>query len=171
MSGKPRFVQRSYRRLVLTAGLAALVGAGGLAVSHRFRAASEPPSAIPARAAIAAGRYAEASTYLERWIADRPDQAEPYYLAAESAWKQSRLDAVLAHLSRARKLGYSKSRTDRLWGLWLAKTGRIDEAQPLLQATWDESAGRQADAEVAEALAKLVMQRFDLESAREILNR
>jgi tetratricopeptide (TPR) repeat protein len=53
----------------------------------------------------------------------------------------------------------------------LVAAGRDDEAEPLLQAAWDSDAGRKVDVEVAEALARVAMQRFELGLANEVLDR
>jgi len=171
MKGGTALVRRTSPRVATAVGLVLLLGALGLVLSRRFWATPGPASAAQARAALAAGRYAEARMYLDRWIADRPDQGEPHYLRAESAWKQGQLEGVPADLTRARELGYPASRIDRLWGLVLSSSGRGEEAEPLLHAAWDESAGRHADNEVAEALAKVAMQRFELGFALEVLER
>src|SRR4051794_14373147 len=117
MKGGTALVRRTSPRVATAVGLVLLLGALGLVLSRRFWTAPGPASATQARAALAAGRYAEARMYLDRWIADRPDQGEPHYLRAESAWKQGQLEEVPADLIRARELGYPASRIDRLWGL------------------------------------------------------
>jgi tetratricopeptide (TPR) repeat protein len=161
-----------YRRS-LAVGMAVAVGATGLwmTLSGRVWNWAEPPSAGQARAAIAAGRYEEARTCLEHWITARPRAAEAHYLSAMVAWREDRLGAVLPELERARKLGHSTSDIDRLRGLVLARAGRVEEAEPLLHAAWDEADGKRADPEVAEALARLAMGHFELGLAAEVLNR
>ena len=103
--------------------------------------------------------------------AERAKAAEAHYQGAVLALRQNRLDAASAALDRAGELGYSQPKVNRLWGLVLARAGRAREAEPLLRAAWDEAAGRCADPEVADALARIAMGRFELGLALEVLER
>ena len=74
-------------------------------------------------------------------------------------------------LKKRVSFGHPAASLDRLWGLLLAKAGRDDQAFPLLKTAWDVAAGVRVDTEVAEALAKLAMARFDLQLATAVLDR
>jgi predicted Zn-dependent protease len=83
---------------------------------------------------------------------------------------QGRLDEAAASLDRAGERGESPAEVGRLWGLLNARAGRSDDALPLLRRTWDQP-GHRPDPEVAEALARIVMQRFELGDAIAVLDR
>jgi tetratricopeptide (TPR) repeat protein len=103
------------------------------------------------------------------WPGRRPDRAEPHLRAARTALAQGRLDEAAAELGRAKEQGGLAAEVERLWGLLYARAGRPDEALPLLRHAWDE--GRGPDPEVAEALARVLMQRFELADAMTVLDR
>ena len=87
---------------------------------------------------------------------------------------QGRLDEAAAELAKARQQGGLSTEVERLWGLLYARAGRPDDARARsLRRAWDgpESEGRGADPEVAGALARIAMQRFDLADAINVLER
>ena len=74
---------------------------------------------------------------------------------------------------RREQQGEPSTEVERLWGLLYARAGRADDALPLLRRAWDGpgSEGRGPDPEVAGALARIAMQRFDLADAIDVLDR
>ena len=108
-----------------------------------------------------------------RWLGRAPDPAEAHVRAARQAISQGRLEEAAAELARARQQGGRPADVERLWGLLYARAGRADDALPLLRRTWDgpESEGRGPDPEVAGALARIAMQRFDLADAINVVDR
>jgi tetratricopeptide (TPR) repeat protein len=99
-----------------------------------------------------------------------PDPAGLELQAAGQALSLGRLDEAAAALERARQRGGSPAEVDRFWGLLYARAGQSDDARPLLLRTWDRP-GRGPDPEVAEALARIAMQRFELADAIAVLDR
>jgi tetratricopeptide (TPR) repeat protein len=99
-----------------------------------------------------------------------PDSTNLQLQAAGRALSQGRLDEAAAALERARERGGSPAEVERLWGLVYARAGRIEDARPLLRRAWDRP-GRRPDPEVAEALARIAMQRFELGDAIAVLDR
>ena len=157
--------------LIPTLAIAILLGltAGIIFLARQWRP-GEP--AIIRQARVAAGSGDEkALSLLDSWIERSPGDPEPRYLVAVVALRQGPLDRVAPALEKARELGHPAASLDRLWGLLLAKAGRDDQAFPLLKTAWDSAAGVRVDTEVAEALAKLTMARFDLQLATAVLDR
>jgi tetratricopeptide (TPR) repeat protein len=97
----------------------------------------------------------------------------PHVRSAHRAWSEGRLDAAAADLARAREAGEPDADIDRLWGLVYARSGRPDEALPLLRRAWDQAEGgeHRPDPEVAEALARIGMERFELGEPIAVLDR
>jgi tetratricopeptide (TPR) repeat protein len=89
---------------------------------------------------------------------------------AGRALSQRRLEEAATALERARERGESPAEVDRLWGLLYARAGREDDARPLLRRAWDRP-GRPPDPDVAEALARIAMQHFELGDAIAVLDR
>jgi tetratricopeptide (TPR) repeat protein len=108
-----------------------------------------------------------------RWLGHERNSAEPHVRAAHRALTQGRLDEAAAELAEARQQDEPSTEVERLWGLLYGRAGRADDALPLLQRAWDGpgSEGRGPDPEVAEALARIAMQRFDFANAIQVLDR
>jgi tetratricopeptide (TPR) repeat protein len=104
------------------------------------------------------------------WPGRWRDPATPHLRAACRAWSEGRLDEAVAELGRARAEGEPAAEVDRLWGLVYARAGRPDDALPRLRQAWDQP-GRGPDPEVAEALARIHMERFELGEAIAVLDR
>src|SRR5579885_1956134 len=153
-------------RISLVGGLAV-----GLAVAGAIALVVWPAGrdAAAARRAVSEGRLDEASDALRRWLRASPRSAEAHYLKARVAWARRDLPGVQQELERARALGYPADRMERLFGLLLARTNRNGEAEPLLKRAFE--AGREADPEVAEALARIYLGSFRLNEAGAVLDR
>jgi Flp pilus assembly protein TadD len=93
--------------------------------------------------------------------------------AAHRAWSQGRLEEAAAELGRAQEKAEPAAEVRRLWGLVYARAGRPDDALLLLRQAWDQPGDRahRGDPEVAEALARILMQRFELAEASAVLHR
>jgi tetratricopeptide (TPR) repeat protein len=159
---------RRRRPLVCIAALAAslLVGLAILLVSMgRTREAAR------VREALGRSRFDEARALLDKWIAAEPDNGEAHYLRAMVAWQRREFADVQPALEDARRAGYDADRIDRLWGLLLQRSGKAEEAEPLLRRAWDSPPDETPDVEVAEALALIAMSRLELGTAIEMLDR
>ncbi|APW63582.1 tetratricopeptide repeat protein [Paludisphaera borealis] len=129
----------------------------------------EPATAREARAAVAAGRYEDASAALARWAAAAPD--EPEALVTEGRILIARGAVVEAReaLKKAIARGVPGPGPALLRALIAAKTGRGAEAVPALHREFAE--GRGPDRQVDEALAKVYLEAFDLGRATAVLDR
>jgi tetratricopeptide (TPR) repeat protein len=107
------------------------------------------------------------------WPQRRRDRAAPHTQAADRAWSECRLEEAAGELARARQRGEPAAQIDRLWGLVYAQAGRPDEALPLLRRAWDQpdEPAKHSDPQVAEALARIYMERFELAEAAIVVDR
>jgi tetratricopeptide (TPR) repeat protein len=107
------------------------------------------------------------------WTTRRGGPSARHVQAAHRAWSQGRLDEAAAELARAQKKGEPDDEVQRLWGLVYARAGRPDDALPMLRHAWDQPGdpAHRGDPEVAEALARILMQRFELAEASAVLDR
>jgi tetratricopeptide (TPR) repeat protein len=106
------------------------------------------------------------------WPGKSRDPAAPHVRAAHRAWSERRLDEAAAELEQAQQNREPAALVDRLWGLVYASAGRTDDALPRLRRAWDQPGGaaHQPDPEVAEALARIAMERFELADAIAVLD-
>ena len=146
------------------------VTGGSLLLAWWFWGRSEGLWVAQIRAHLVAHRFEEAREGIEQWLAVQPRSASAHYFAALVAWKQKRFETIPATLAEARTLGYDGFEIDRLWGLVLADVGKLDQAEPLLRRAWERSKPR-ADLDVAPALARILMERFETGLAMEVLDR
>jgi tetratricopeptide (TPR) repeat protein len=102
-----------------------------------------------------------------------PDRVAPHLRAARVAVSQGRLDDAGAELAKAQGQGEPPNAVTGLWGVIYARAGRPDDALPLLRRAWEAAGeeGRTTDPDVAEALARILMQRFELAEALPVLDR
>jgi tetratricopeptide (TPR) repeat protein len=123
--------------------------------------------------AVAVAALALAAVVASRGPGRGPNPAGEHVRAAERALSQGRLDEAAAELGEARRQGGPSAELERLRGLLYARAGRPDEALPVLRGVWDGpgSDGGAPDPEVAEALARIAMQRFELAEAIAVLDR
>jgi tetratricopeptide (TPR) repeat protein len=107
------------------------------------------------------------------WAGRRRQPEAPHVQAAHRAWSAGRLEEAAAALTRARDAGEPAAEVDRIWGLVYDRAGRPEDALPLLRRAWDQPGGgrRRGDPEVAEALARIAMERFELADAIAVLDR
>jgi tetratricopeptide (TPR) repeat protein len=124
---------------------------------------------IAARAAIADGRFRPARELIERWLAADRSSAEAHYLWARAELAADRPAEALAALGRARSLGYPSVPLNRLA---LAIRGRIDPTgavEPSLRMALRGTIDPRP--EVAEALARIYLARYELGAAAEMIAR
>jgi tetratricopeptide (TPR) repeat protein len=107
------------------------------------------------------------------WLRRRPNTTALHLQAASLALAEGRLDEAAAELGQARQRGEPAAAVERLWGLVYARAGRTDDALTLLRRAWDQPEGKahRPDPEVAETLARILMQRFELSDAIAVLDR
>src|SRR5262249_48211140 len=96
------------------------------------------------------------------WLGRRSSASERHLRAASRDLSEGRLEEAAAELGRAHEPGESSAAVERLWGLVYARAGRPDDALPLLWRAWEgpRVGGGGPDPEVAEALARITMERF-----------
>jgi tetratricopeptide (TPR) repeat protein len=127
------------------------------------------PDAATARRAVRDREYAAAIGPLDRWLRDRPSDAEPHALRARVAYAQGDLARAGEELRRARSLGLAGRESSRLEALLLARSGRGAEAEGTLAALL--KASDEPDPEAAEALARIFLQTYRLRAAQAALER
>ncbi len=161
----PRRRQRRIRAAVLVAlgVLATLAALARLADRPARRQARE------AREAIASGRPAEALSQVDLWLRERPDSAEAHFLRGEALFHLERYAESLDALDRARQLGDSEDRVERLAGIILMRVGKRKEAEPLLRRAHERRSG--PDPQLDEAMARLDLESYRLRPALEALER
>jgi Tfp pilus assembly protein PilF len=151
--------------VALGTGLVVAAGALGLSLRHRTPV-GDYEKAI--RDALATGRLDDAAKVLERWLRFAPGSAAAHFFKAQLASIGHDAATAEREWARARELGYSTHKIARQHGLFLAQTTRPEEAEPLLIQVFEDS-GR-VDAEVAEALVKLLLGGFRLQEAARVLD-
>jgi predicted Zn-dependent protease len=166
MVGSTTARSRGGRRIVIV--LVSLVLAIGGAVAI-IAVRTNRAAASGVREAIAAGRFDEAATLLERWRPGRPRSGEQEFLTGQIELGRGRFAEGLASLDRARALGYAPAVVERLRAITLARLGRHDEAAPVLRSILLRSS--EPDPEAAEALARSSMETFQFAAADWALKR
>jgi len=107
------------------------------------------------------------------WLGRRSGARERHLRAASRALSAGRLEDAAAELGQAHEQGEPFGAVERLWGLVYARAGRPDDALPRLWRAWEgpRVGGGGPDPEVAEALARITMERFALGDAVAVLDR
>jgi Flp pilus assembly protein TadD len=161
--------RRAWRRfrwpLVTVVGLSLIVGVN--VWIHERRGVERDAQA--ARDAMAAGRPDEARDPVRRWLRARPTSAEAHAVAAEVAFAEGNFTGVKSEYDTARALGYPETKLERARALWLVRFGRYAEAEPTLARAWSEEP--RSDPAVNEALVRIYLKTFRLESARAVIAR
>jgi predicted Zn-dependent protease len=152
--------------VVWVAGLLVVLAvlAGWWLVSGR-----EPEAARRARSALDRDDVAAAGPLVSQWLAARPDSAAARFAAARLEFARGRLSECGQELERAEALGHDRLEVMRLRGFWLVRQRRYAEAEPLLAEAWRATSG--PDVRLDEALARVYLQTYKLERAREVLAR
>lgn len=150
--------------------LVVLLGVGWFAWSRQStRARIVEAAAEDARRAVVEGRYEAAEEPLGRWLQLRPNDPDAQALRAEVAVGLERPEEAVEALDRAEALGAPPARLDGLRGILLARSGRPEDAEPLLRRALEQS---EAPAPlVAEALADVGLATFRLTTTLEALER
>jgi tetratricopeptide (TPR) repeat protein len=81
-----------------------------------------------------AGRIREAEAVFRSLVARRPDMTLSYLHLGFLLWEQGRAADAIATLRRAREVGVADSEVEWRLGMYLAETGQLEEAVPLLEA-------------------------------------
>lgn len=150
--------------VVIIAGMAA-----GVAVFAFRGGPVADREAHQVREAIAAGRYEEALVLSERWLRERPEATEAMVLKAEALLHLDRPREAFEILNQARALGHPVAPLERLNGILMAAAGQYQEAEPLLVRAHERRDG--PDPLLDEALAKVFLNAYRLDEAREALKR
>jgi tetratricopeptide (TPR) repeat protein len=119
--------------------------------------------------AIASGRLDEAKLVVDRWLDRQPNATEALVWAARVAIARDQADEAAEHIRRAQELGLNRADFRDIEGVVLARSGRYDEAEPLLLSHLAET--RQPSPTAVRALANLGMATFRFGTARGALER
>lgn len=154
-------------------GIAAIVGAALLAGAALGAAKVREEmglrsAAERARRLIAAKKFQEARSPLERWLRARPESAEATFLLAKGTLAIGDHGRGLIALDRAKALGYSPALIDRERAIALSRLGRYSEAEPILRNLQSSQA---VDPEIDEALTRCYVETFQLRAAKESVER
>ncbi len=132
---------------------AAVVGAAGFvvwAVGESYRARDR----TAARRLVEAGAFEDALGVIEtRWLVSEPRSGEAHFFLGRALLGLDRPQEALSVLEKARSLGYPEPELERIVGIVLARSGRLAQAQTLLER--DLARNPRPDAERDEALARL----------------
>jgi tetratricopeptide (TPR) repeat protein len=157
------------KRLVLwLALLAVLLGivAAAYFAYDQYRAAQ---LARTVRQLFADRRYDKAREPLQRWLAGQPGSAEAYYYKGWLSLASDQPREATEAIERAGKLGYDQGLLSCLIGVYHARAGRVNEAEPILERAFRQ--GSEPRLEVARELAKIYLMSYRLVPATEAIER
>jgi tetratricopeptide (TPR) repeat protein len=155
-------------RIGLTlASLAALSLAVGVGIVAARSWSPARRAARQAQDALAAARYEEASRSLARWLQISPGAAEAHVLMGRVATALGRLPQAAEELKKAQSLGGDRGALALLRAMIASKAGRHAEAVPTLKRAFDS--GAVPDRQLDEALAKSLLETYDLVAAATVL--
>jgi Flp pilus assembly protein TadD len=144
----------------------ALAAAAGYFGYDRYRASRLADSV---RRAFAEHRYDDARGPLQRWLDRRPRSGEARYYEAWLALVDDRPHEAAEAVRRALELDFDRDSLDVLQGVYHARSGRINDAEPLLRRAYAE--GREPRAEVARELARIYLATYRLTQATAVIER
>jgi tetratricopeptide (TPR) repeat protein len=148
---------------------AALLALGIAVLAYWWADAPARAAAAETRAALARNRLAEAERAVARWVRLKPDSAEAHFERGRVLASLDRPQEALDAFDRARALGYREAPLERAVGLLLERSGRVREAEPLLERARERD--QAPDSELDAALARLYLNGFRLGRAMEALDR
>jgi predicted Zn-dependent protease len=155
------------RLLPAMAGLVAILAVAA-ALAPYLRSRGEIRSvARQAREAVAARRGDEARGLVDRWAALSPQGGEPDYYRALLEVQADRPAEALDAMRKSLARGYPEGPLMVLRAVLLARSGRLDQAEPVLARAFHASAGPRA--EVAEGLSRIYLKTFRLAEAIRVL--
>ncbi|MHB1556333.1 MAG: tetratricopeptide repeat protein [Isosphaeraceae bacterium] len=111
--------------------IAAALGYLGVTQYRTARLASE------VRTLFAERRYDEARRPLDRWIRDSPRSGEARYYRGWLALHDQDPRQAVESVEQAQRLGFDRSTLEVLVGIYQARAGRINLAEPILRAAFD----------------------------------
>jgi Flp pilus assembly protein TadD len=114
-------------------------------------------------------RYEAAREPLRRWLDQSPRSGESQYYRAWLGLVDDRPPEVDEALRRAQELGFDVAALEVLRGVYQARAGRINDAEPVLRRAYDQ--GREPRAEVARELAGIYLTTYRLTQAAEVVER
>ncbi len=114
--------------------IAAALGYLGLTHYRSTRLAAE------VRSLFAERRYNEARRPLERWLSDSPRSGEAQYYRGWLALVDQDPRQAVESVEQAQRLGFDRSALEVLVGIYQARAGRINIAEPILSAAFERDA-------------------------------
>jgi tetratricopeptide (TPR) repeat protein len=121
------------------------------------------------RRSFAARRYDAVRGPLNRWLRERPRSGEAEYYRGWLALIDDRPDEAVAAIERAASLGFDPDKLRPMTGIYHARAGRIDQAEPLLAKAFE---GKQEPAiEIAKELARIYLSTYRLPQAATAIER
>lgn len=104
-----------------------------------------------------------------QWVATEPESAEAQYFLGRSLLGLDRPQEALVAFGKALELGYPQADLERIIGIVLARSGRVTQAQSMLEQ--DLARHPAPDAERDEAIAKIDADLYRFGSALEAVER
>ncbi|HZW32923.1 MAG TPA: tetratricopeptide repeat protein [Isosphaeraceae bacterium] len=157
---RPRPARGRARRL-LGAVLVLVVAVVGAPLAYQEYQVSRSAGAV--RRGFAAHRYREAREPLRRWLRQRPRSAEAHYYRAWLALVTNQPNEAAEAIDQATKLGADATLLSPLTGIYWARAGRLNQAEPLLRAAFQRNAEPQI--EIAQELAGIYLKTYRLPQA------
>jgi tetratricopeptide (TPR) repeat protein len=118
---------------------------------------------------VAARRYDEAGDLVRRWARERPDSADAQYYRAWLALVAQQPGEAFEAIEQAARLGCDPRRLSPLKGIYMARGGHINEAEPILREAFEQD--REPRAEVAKELARIYLTTYRLPRAAVAIER
>lgn len=165
----PRPARKPGRRLWRVAILSAAgiaIAAGALFGYQQYRISR---LAGPVRRLFAERRYDEARAPLARWIQQQPRSGEAQYYRGWLALVDQDPRTAVEAVERAQALGFDRPSLEVLVGIYQARAGRINLAEPVLRDAFDRQS--EPRAEVARELARIYLATYRLSQAAEAVER
>ena len=156
------------RSMLAVALLASTLAIAAVSLPYLRSSGRTRSAARLAREAVAARRGDEARRLVDRWADLAPQSGEPDYYRALLEVQADRPAEALDALRRSLARGYPEEPLMILRAVLLARSGRLDQAEPILARAFDNAS--EPRAEVAEGLSRIYLKTFRLAEAIRVLD-
>jgi predicted Zn-dependent protease len=129
----------------------------------------DDPRARSIHTLLAQNDLAAAEKNLGDWLSEEPRSATAWELRALLDLQRGDSTKALASIDKARTLGLDRPRAEALRAVWLERSGRSAEAQPLLAKILEDDP--KPVPQVHEALARILLGTYQLRLASIVLDR